>query len=586
MESALDQIKLLASTANETTKRGLLITLRQIADSLEDSNDTIHRFGYLHLQTAAVKVGFDLQLFRLLCSAQGPLSLEEMAQSTKAELLFISAVKEVDSTHYAANTITKNLCEPVSEAGISHCFETVGPQFQTIPAFFKASGYKNPNDEVRTVFQEAWKTADHAFAWFGTHPENLRYFNDYMALRREPQVSWLGVYPVPAEAKGSTPERALYVNIGGGIGHQCAQFKDRYPDIPGRVILQDLAHSIEKALQTPGVENLVHNFFDPQPIKGAKFYFIRGVLHNHPDHKVRQLLENTKAAMGPDSVLLIDEMVLPESGVNSYAAAMDLTMMAAFASMERTEAQWRKILKDVGLELKMTYNYNPPDEFINGATHMALAHNVMIRSLNAIYLQAPHIQPGEQPAFLRFAEVWHKSVEHHHKTEEDIFFPIVEEMSGQKGIMEVNAQQHNAFQSGLEAFIAYLRQCLAREAQFDGKYLVRILDGFAQVMCERLADEITTFVDFRNRGEKLKGYHARLVAEAQKVQQLGLLDDVMFMMANHDVDFEDGIHDFPPVPAVIAWGQRNIVWWAHYDWWAFAPCDRSGKMRPLDLPSE
>ncbi|RYP14776.1 hypothetical protein DL765_006132 [Monosporascus sp. GIB2] len=369
MESARNQIKLLASTANETTRRGLLVTLRQIADSLEDRNDTIHRFSHLHLQTAAAKVGFDLQLFKLLSSAQDPLSLDEIAQSTKAEPLFISrfmrylasigGVKEVDSTHYVANTITKNLSEPVSEAGISHCFETFGPQFQTIPAFLKASGYKNPNDEVRTVFQEAWKTTDHAYAWLGAHPENLSYFNDYMALRREPQFSWLGVYPVPEEAKGSMPERALYVNIGGGIGHQCAQFKDRYPDIPGRVILQDLPHSIEKALQTPGVENLAHNFFDPQPIKGAKFYFIRGVLHNHPDHKVRQLLENTKAAMAPDSVLLIDEMVLPENGVNEYAAAIDLCMMAAFASMERTEAQWRKILKDVGLELKITYSYNP-----------------------------------------------------------------------------------------------------------------------------------------------------------------------------------------------------------------------------------
>ncbi|RYP63793.1 hypothetical protein DL769_006859 [Monosporascus sp. CRB-8-3] len=369
MESALNQIKLLASTANETTRRGLLVTLRQIADSLEDSNDIVHRFGYLHLQTAAVKVGFDLQLFKLLSSAQGPWSLEEISQSTRAELSFISrfmsylasigGVKQVDSTHYAANNVTKNLSKAVSEAGISHCFKTIGPQFQALPAFLKASGYKNPNDEVRTVFQEAWKTTDHAFAWFGSHPENLRYFNDYMAFRREPQFSWLELYPVLEEAKGITPERALYVNIGGGIGHQCAQFKDRYPDIPGRVILQDLPHSIEKALQIPGVENLSHNFFDPQPIKGAKFYFIRGVLHNHPDHNVRQLLENTKAAMGPDSVLLIDEMVLPESGVNSYAAAMDLTMMAAFASMERTEAQWRKILRDVGLELKKTYNYNP-----------------------------------------------------------------------------------------------------------------------------------------------------------------------------------------------------------------------------------
>jgi hypothetical protein len=63
----------------------------------------------------------------------------------------------------------------------------------------------------------------------------------------------------------------VYVDIGGNIGHQCAEFKEAYPDVPGRVVLQDMAHSIAAALPTPGVEKMVHNFFEPQPIKGASF---------------------------------------------------------------------------------------------------------------------------------------------------------------------------------------------------------------------------------------------------------------------------------------------------------------------------
>lgn len=93
-----------------------------------------------------------------------------------------------------------------------------------------------------------------------------------MALRRTPEVSWLSVYPVAREVEGWDSKdntRAIYVNIGGGIGHQCKQFKDKYPDLPGRVILQDLPHSIAKALPTPGVENMEHDFFQPQPVKGS-----------------------------------------------------------------------------------------------------------------------------------------------------------------------------------------------------------------------------------------------------------------------------------------------------------------------------
>lgn len=92
---------------------------------------------------------------------------------------------------------------------------------------------------------------------------------------------------------------------------------------------------------------------------GAKFYHLRAVLHNQPAHQVRRLLNVIKAAMGPESVLLVDEMVRPEAGVNYIAASIDMTMLSAFASMERTEAQWRGTFEDVGLELVRTYTYDP-----------------------------------------------------------------------------------------------------------------------------------------------------------------------------------------------------------------------------------
>jgi hypothetical protein len=227
----------------------------------------------------------------------------------------------------------------------------------------------------------------------GENSKHLAYFNDYMALRRQPELSWLSVYPVVQETKdwdAADNSKAIYINIGGGIGHQCKQFKEKYPDLPGRVILQDLSHSIANALPTPGVENMEHDFFQPQPIKGkfrfgsllrmeinqkltspdAKFYFMRGVLHDHPEHQARKILEQTKAAMGPESVLLIDEMILPETGVNLMAASIDMTMLTALAGMERTEAQWRVILADVGLELVQTLVYAP--SHYEGVMHVKL----------------------------------------------------------------------------------------------------------------------------------------------------------------------------------------------------------------------
>ncbi|KAI0389492.1 S-adenosyl-L-methionine-dependent methyltransferase [Xylariaceae sp. FL0594] len=374
MDALLSQLKDLASEANAADRRRLMFALRELSNSLEETTDTIQRFGHSNLRSAAVKVGFDPGLFRLLDSKQ-TLSLNEFHDATGGDVVllgrimrYLAAIGVVDETDdgFVANHVTRILAEGAAESGISHCFETIAPQYQAIPRFLKKTGYKNPTDSKHTVLQEAFQTDLTAWEWLATQPEKLQYFNDFMALRRKTELSWLSVYPGREElgrsgweALSADTARAVYVNIGGGIGHQCAEFKKKYPDVPGRVVLQDLGPSIAKAWSTPGVENMVHDFFNEQPVKGAKFYYMRAVLHNQPEKEARLLLERTRDAMTADSVLLIDEFVLPERGLDPYSATVDLTMMAATASMERTEAQWGALLKEVGLRLVKVYPYNP-----------------------------------------------------------------------------------------------------------------------------------------------------------------------------------------------------------------------------------
>lgn len=72
---------------------------------------------------------------------------------------------------------------------------------------------------------------------------------------------------------------------------------------------------------------------------GAKYYYMRAVLHVLPDERCRTVVQNVKDAISEDSVLVIDEMVFPDSKVSWQAAQFDLTMMCAQASMERTRTQ-------------------------------------------------------------------------------------------------------------------------------------------------------------------------------------------------------------------------------------------------------
>lgn len=99
-------------------------------------------------------------------------------------------------------------------------------------------------------------------------PERCEPFNQYMASRRQKQATWIQVYPVREDATGLAPDRPLFVDVGGGIGHQATEFAREYEDLPGTIHNQDLPHAIGNALKTAKVEHQVHDMFSSeQPIK-------------------------------------------------------------------------------------------------------------------------------------------------------------------------------------------------------------------------------------------------------------------------------------------------------------------------------
>ena len=51
------------------------------------------------------------------------------------------------------------------------------------------------------------------------------------------------------------------------------------------------------------------------------------------------------------SKLLINENVIPDTGAHWQATALDLVMMADFASQERTERQWRRLIEGAGMRI-------------------------------------------------------------------------------------------------------------------------------------------------------------------------------------------------------------------------------------------
>jgi len=165
---------------------------------------------------------------------------------------------------------------------------------------------------------------------------------------------WFDFFPVEEILFKDTENiEVLLVDVGGGRGHDLEAFHQKFPACPGRLILQDLPSVIDEIPPVPsGIELLKHDFFATQPIKGARAYYLRTVLHDWPDRQAKQILEKIRESMHKKSLLLIYELIVPDSGHELWHAQMDITLMASLAALERTKQQWIDLFDSAGLVLR------------------------------------------------------------------------------------------------------------------------------------------------------------------------------------------------------------------------------------------
>jgi len=152
----------------------------------------------------------------------------------------------------------------------------------------------------------------------------------------------------------ASAEDVLMVDVGGSSGHDLVSFRSNHPDIPGRLILQDLPEAIEAAqvageLQAKNIEAIEHDFFTPEPITGARVYYLKMVLHDWPDEQCKQILTNLKPALkAGHSRILLNEIIIPEVRAGWFETSVDMIMLCAHSAQERRERDWRALVKGVG----------------------------------------------------------------------------------------------------------------------------------------------------------------------------------------------------------------------------------------------
>jgi hemerythrin-like domain-containing protein len=215
---------------------------------------------------------------------------------------------------------------------------------------------------------------------------------------------------------------------------------------------------------------------------------------------------------------------------------------------------------------------------------MCCVHNCLIRGLNSIYLQAPHVEPQDFKSFIGYAYSWYKMIHHHHDIEEKYFFAEINRQLGEE-VMSESIAEHLAFHDGLERYEAYLTSLSGREQEFLGSALVEIIDKMAPPLTKHLHHEITSLMELGrfNDDKLIQTIWDKAVVEGMaEMQQTSLLDEFPFGFFGHDMTYEGGIHkNFPPVPLALKLLVRYgfSVW--NWSFWKFAPCDKSGQPKEL-----
>jgi len=157
------------------------------------------------------------------------------------------------------------------------------------------------------------------------------------------------------------------LDVGGGNGSTLSGLLAAHPGLRGQLF--DLPHVVENARR-----NLEHNglagrvdFFSGdffQEIQGrADCIVMRHVLHDWSDEECRRILENARRALVEGGSLLIVEKVITSGNEPSFAKLLDLNMMA-IGGKERTEAQYRELLRGAGLSIHALHTTPGPIDLV------------------------------------------------------------------------------------------------------------------------------------------------------------------------------------------------------------------------------
>ncbi|XVF60488.1 hypothetical protein PTKIN_Ptkin08bG0051200 [Pterospermum kingtungense] len=323
------------------------------AEAILQSQAEIQQYVLAFVDTMAITCAVELRLADIIHSHSGPVTLSQIASciedSPSLNIFFLERImrllvrRRVFTAHHHSDA-GETLYGPThssrwllrnSKLSFAHLIlmhKPIMSSWNYITQCVKegGSGFKKAND------CELWDYAS----------QNVE-FNTLFNKAMEDN-SWIVSEAFISEYKDGFSNIGSLVDVGGGIGGMAAQIVKSYPHI--KAVNYDLPHVIATAPPHNGVSHLGGDMFESIPKADA--VFMKWLLHNWSDEDCIRILKNCRKAI-PEKTgkLIIVDIVLQPNGSGRFddiGLLLDLHMLVALGSRERTELEWKKLLEEGG----------------------------------------------------------------------------------------------------------------------------------------------------------------------------------------------------------------------------------------------
>jgi hypothetical protein len=315
----------------------------------KDARMAMNRLISAYRQSRCVGVAAELQIPERL--AAGSRTAADLAADCGANqhslrrllraLVAMEVLVEAPSGHFGLTPLGEQLRA-----------DKLGPAARLFNSEFHVRSWAHMDHSVRTgeiAFDHVHGMHDWDF--YAIHPEEGALFDVAMSANTGPVMAAI------ADAYDFSRFPTL-ADIGGGNGTLLAEILRRHPH--NRGVLFDLPHVVERAkvrLRGAGVADRIEfvsgSFLESVP-SGADAYVMKAIIHDWDDAYAAKIIERCRKAAETGRHLLLIERVMPENVEPRHLEGllMDLNMMVNNGGLERTETEFRTLLRRGGFRLE------------------------------------------------------------------------------------------------------------------------------------------------------------------------------------------------------------------------------------------